>query len=90
MRPFSSDVSRLRSDKRFAAALGASAAATLGESGGHPMAPRIKAAWLGARISAPAYPVTCAAGDNLAIHVAVAEAPAGHVLVASVDRKSVV
>src|SRR5712671_3918960 len=26
----------------------------------------------------------CAAGDNLAIHVAVAEAPSGHVLVASV------
>jgi 4-hydroxy-4-methyl-2-oxoglutarate aldolase len=51
------------------------------------MAPRIKAAWHGARISAPAYPVTCAAGDNLAIHVAVAEAPAGHVLVASVGTE---
>jgi 4-hydroxy-4-methyl-2-oxoglutarate aldolase len=62
-------------------------AATLGESGGHPMAPRIKAAWPGARVSAPAYPVTCAAGDNLAIHVAVAEAPAGHVLVASVGSE---
>src|SRR5882672_5374503 len=59
-------------------------AATLGESGGQPMSPRVKAAWAGARISAPAYPVTCAAGDNLAIHVAVAEAPAGHVLVVSV------
>ena len=62
-------------------------AATLGESGGHPMAPRVKAAWNGARISAPAFPVTCAAGDNLAIHVAVAEAPAGHVLVASVSTE---
>ena len=51
------------------------------------MSPRVKAAWLGARISAPAYPVTCAAGDNLAIHVAVAEAPAGHVLVASVGAE---
>ena len=59
-------------------------AATLGESGGQPMSPRVKAAWPGARISAPAYPVTCAAGDNLAIHVAVAEAPTGHVLVAGV------
>ena len=59
-------------------------AATLGESGGQPMAPRVKAAWRGARISAPAYPVTCAPGDNLAIHVAVAEAPAGAVIVASV------
>ena len=35
-------------------------------------------------ISAPAFPVTCAAGDNLAIHVAVAEAPAGAVIVVSV------
>jgi 4-hydroxy-4-methyl-2-oxoglutarate aldolase len=59
-------------------------AATLGESGGQPMSPRVKAAWRGARISAPAYPVTCAPGDNLAIHVAVAEAPAGAVIVASV------
>jgi 4-hydroxy-4-methyl-2-oxoglutarate aldolase len=59
-------------------------AATLGESGGRPMSPRVRAAWRGARISAPAFPVTCAAGDNLAIHVAVAEAPAGQVLVVSV------
>src|SRR6478736_1335546 len=59
-------------------------AATIGESGGRPMSPRVRAAWPGARISAPAFPVTCAAGDNLAVHVAVAEAPAGHVLVASV------
>ena len=62
-------------------------AATLGESGGQPMSPRVKAAWAGARISAPAYPVTCAAGDNLAIHVAVAEAPSSHVLVASVGAE---
>jgi len=62
-------------------------AATLGESGGQPMSPRVKAAWAGARISAPAYPVTCAAGDNLAIHVAVAEAPTGHVLIASVGAE---
>ena len=48
------------------------------------MAARVKAAWPGARVSAPAFPVTCAAGDNLAIHVAVAEAPKGHVRVASV------
>jgi 4-hydroxy-4-methyl-2-oxoglutarate aldolase len=59
-------------------------AATLGESGGRPMSPRVCAAWRGARISAPAFPVTCATGDNLAIHVAVAEAPAGSVLVVSV------
>ena len=48
------------------------------------MSPRVRPAWVGARISAPAFPVTCAAGDNLAIHVAVSEAPAGHVLVVSV------
>src|SRR6185369_9751408 len=73
--------------REHAAAFAQLGSATLGESGGHPMAPRLRAAWLGAHISAPAYPVTCAAGDNLAIHVAVAEAPAGHVLVASVGAE---
>jgi 4-hydroxy-4-methyl-2-oxoglutarate aldolase len=73
--------------REHAAALAQLGAATLGESGGHAMAPRLKAAWRGARISAPAYPVTCAAGDNLAIHVAVAEAPPEHVLVASVGTE---
>jgi 4-hydroxy-4-methyl-2-oxoglutarate aldolase len=68
----------------YVAAFAQLGAATLGESGGRPMSPRVRAAWPGARISAPAFPVTCAAGDNLAIHVAVAEAPAGHVLVVSV------
>jgi 4-hydroxy-4-methyl-2-oxoglutarate aldolase len=63
------------------AALGA---ATLGESGGEPMAPRVRAAWPGATVSGPAFPVVCTAGDNLAIHVGVAEAPRGSVLVASV------
>lgn len=48
------------------------------------MAPRIRPAWPGACVSAPAFPVECSAGDNLAIHVAVAEAPPGSVLVASV------
>jgi 4-hydroxy-4-methyl-2-oxoglutarate aldolase len=59
-------------------------AATLGESGGRPMAPRIHAIWPGARVSGPAFPVACTAADNLAIHVGVAEAPRGSVLVASV------
>lgn len=44
------------------------------------MRARIKPAWPGARLAAPAYPVSCPAGDNLAIHVAVARAPAGSVL----------
>jgi 4-hydroxy-4-methyl-2-oxoglutarate aldolase len=51
------------------------------------MAPRIRAAWPGASLSAPAFPVECAPGDNLAIHVAVAEAPAGNVLVVSVGME---
>jgi 4-hydroxy-4-methyl-2-oxoglutarate aldolase len=59
-------------------------AATLGESGGHPMRARIRAVWPGARIAAPAFPVRCTPGDNLAIHVAVAEAPAGYALVVDV------
>jgi 4-hydroxy-4-methyl-2-oxoglutarate aldolase len=74
------------SDAR-AAAFAQLGASTLGESGGQPMAPRVKAVWRGARISAPAFPVTCAAGDNLAIHVAVAEAPAGSVVVAGVGAE---
>src|SRR5438045_2314648 len=71
----------------YAAAFSALGAATLGESGGRPMAPRVRPAWSGARISAPAFPVNCSTADNLAIHVAVAEAPAGSVLVVNVGRE---
>lgn len=59
--------------------------ATLGESGGKPMHPRIRRAWPGARVAGPAYPVTCAPADNLAVHAAVVEAPAGSVLVVAAD-----
>jgi 4-hydroxy-4-methyl-2-oxoglutarate aldolase len=59
-------------------------AATLGESGARLLPPRIRPAWPGARLVAPALPVRCAPGDNLAIHVAVATAPAGHALVVDV------
>jgi 4-hydroxy-4-methyl-2-oxoglutarate aldolase len=59
-------------------------AATLGESGGRPMAPRIRPVWPGARLAAPAYAVRCTPGDNLGIHVAVARAPAGSALVVDV------
>ena len=59
-------------------------AATLGESGGRPMRARVRAAWTGATLAAPALPVTCAAGDNLAVHAAVAAAPPGVALVVSV------
>lgn len=57
-------------------------AATLGECGAAPLPPRIRAAWVGARLAAPAYPVRCAANDNLALHVAVTRAPRGSALVA--------
>jgi 4-hydroxy-4-methyl-2-oxoglutarate aldolase len=60
-------------------------AATLGESGGRPLAPRMRPAWSGAAVAAPAFAVVCAAGDNLAIHAAVAEAPAGVVLCVEVE-----
>lgn len=62
--------------------------ATLGESGARLMAPRIAPAWPGARVAAPAFPVRCTSGDNLAIHVAAAEAPPGTVLVVDVGELS--
>jgi 4-hydroxy-4-methyl-2-oxoglutarate aldolase len=60
-------------------------AATLGESGGQPLAPRVRPVWSGATVAAPAFAVVCAAGDNLAVHAAVAEAPAGSVLCVEVE-----
>ena len=61
--------------------------ATLGESGAAPLAPRVHAIWPGARLAAPAYPVSCSPGDNLAIHVAVTRAPRGSALVADVGEE---
>lgn len=61
-------------------------AATLGESGARAMRARIHAAWPGARLAAPAFPVRCTSGDNLAIHVAVARAAAGDALVVDVGN----
>ena len=40
--------------------------------------------WSGAVLAAPAFPVSCTPGDNLAIHVAVARAPEGSALVVDV------
>jgi 4-hydroxy-4-methyl-2-oxoglutarate aldolase len=56
----------------------------LGESGGLATDRRLKPAWPGATLAAPAYPVSCTPGDNLAVHVAVTTAPAGSVLVVDV------
>ena len=71
-------------DNDTAAVLGELGAATLGESGARPMPARIRPVWPGAALAAPAYPVTCTPGDNLAVHVAVTRAPAGSVLVVDV------
>jgi 4-hydroxy-4-methyl-2-oxoglutarate aldolase len=60
--------------------------ATLGESGGLATDRRLKPAWPGAVLAAPAYPVGCTPGDNLAVHVAVTSAPAGSALVVDVGR----
>src|SRR5580704_6256741 len=71
-------------DQQTAATLRELGAATLGESGALAMPPRIRPVWPGATVAAPAYPVRCTPGDNLAIHVAVTRAPAGSVLVVDV------
>jgi 4-hydroxy-4-methyl-2-oxoglutarate aldolase len=47
---------------------------------------RLRPAWSGAVLAAPAYPVGCTPGDNLAVHVAVTTAPRGSVLVVDVGR----
>jgi 4-hydroxy-4-methyl-2-oxoglutarate aldolase len=69
-----------------AARLTSLGAATIGESGGHPMHPRLRPAWPGAVVAGPAFVVECGPADNLAIHAAVAEAPAGTVLVVTADN----
>jgi len=68
----------------LALALGELGSATLGESGGTAMRPRIRPAWPGATLAAPAYPVRCTPGDNLAVHVGVTRAPVGSALVVDV------
>jgi len=55
-------------------------AATLAESGAVPLSPRIRPMWKGAAFAGPALTVACAAGDNLAVHAAVAVARPGDVV----------
>lgn len=64
--------------------LGRLGAATLGECGALRLPPKMRPAWPGAALAAPAYPVGCTPGDNLAIHVAVTLAPTGSVLMVDV------
>ncbi|WP_205042080.1 RraA family protein [Rhodoligotrophos defluvii] len=45
------------------------------------LGPDIRAMWAGAQLAGPAYPVRCASGDNLAIHLAMDRTPKGAVLV---------
>jgi len=71
-------------DRAVARALVELGAATLGESGGRPLRARVKPAWPGAVLAAPAFPVRCTPGDNLAVHVGVARAPAGCALAVEV------
>jgi len=54
---------------------------TIGASGGLLLDPEIHAIWHGAAVCGPAFTVTAGAADNLAVQVAVAEAPVGSVIV---------
>lgn len=74
------------SDEDLATALAGLGSATLGESGGLAVNRRLRPVWPGASIAAPAYPVGCTPGDNLAVHVAVTKAPRGSALVVDVGQ----
>jgi 4-hydroxy-4-methyl-2-oxoglutarate aldolase len=71
-------------DEEISTALFDLGSATLGESGAQAMRARISAAWPGARLAAPALPVRCTPGDNLAVHVAITHAQPGDALVVDV------
>ncbi len=67
----------------LARALGTS---TLHEASGLPTSsvdPAIRTVWPGASVAGPAFPLECSPGDNLAIHIAMEQAPRGSVLVVS-------
>ncbi|HSZ35829.1 MAG TPA: hypothetical protein VK773_01960 [Acidimicrobiales bacterium] len=69
-----------------ATALAGLGSATLGESGGNAAHRRLRPVWPGASMAAPAFPVRCTPGDNLAVHVGVTKAPKGSVLVVDVGQ----
>lgn len=75
-----------RSPEDIAATLAELGSATVGESGGTAADRRLRPAWPGAAVAAPAYPVGCTPGDNLAVHVAVTRAPQGSVLAVDVGQ----
>lgn len=74
----------LSADAAVSEVLLALGCATLGESGGQCLDSRLHAMWPGARFAGPAFGVRCCVGDNLALHAAVARAPRGSVLAATV------
>src|SRR5580692_4567888 len=76
----------MTSNEDIAAELARLGSATIGESGGRAADRRLRPAWSGAAVAAPAYPVGCTPGDNLAVHVAVTAAPRGSVLVVDVGQ----
>ena len=58
--------------------------ATLHEASGLPTSAvdtALRPVWAGASVAGPAFPVECAPGDNLAIHLALEQVPRGSVLV---------
>ncbi len=69
----------------FAARARALGSSTLYEASSLPCSvdPLVRPVWPGASIAAPAYPLTCSPGDNLAIHIGLERAPRGSVLVVS-------
>ncbi|MFI6576406.1 RraA family protein [Nocardiopsis sp. NPDC050513] len=58
--------------------------AALARNGARPFGTHLFSVWPGAAFAATAFPVRCVPGDNLAIHVAVAQAPTGSALVVDV------
>lgn len=62
--------------------------AALARCGGRPFGTHLFSVWPGASFAAAAFPVRCTPGDNLAIHVAVAQAPPGSALVVDVAGES--
>lgn len=59
--------------------------AALARCGGRPFGTHLFSVWPGATFAATAYPVRCSPGDNLALHVGVAQAPPGSALVVDVS-----
>ncbi|QCP54719.1 dimethylmenaquinone methyltransferase [Trinickia violacea] len=72
----------------FASRARALGSATLYEASGLPCAvdPLVRSIWSGAFVAAPAYPLVCSPGDNLAIHIAMERVPRGSVLVVSTSN----